>query len=182
MCPTRAIPRGAIGPWCWASSRRLRRRSDGLGKCGWIFPPSPCASSIRRGFFAHFVHAFGRTRIIRPIALAGTSVRTGDRGRAAVPGWSRNGGAAWWVASPTPNPGPGDGLAGEAEGFWTRAESAERSPKDEPGPPYRRRRHRRGAWFAPHKLTERCGPRAPLPTLSSSKGQWPDGEDRAWHR
>jgi hypothetical protein len=53
-----------------------------------------------------------------------------------VPGWSRYGGAAWW-GGPTPNPGPGDGLAGKAEGFWTRAEGAERSPEDEPGPPHR---------------------------------------------
>jgi hypothetical protein len=51
-----------------------------------------------------------------------------------VPGWSRNGGAAWW-GGPTPNPGPGDGLAGKAEGFWTRAKVRRGTPRTNPAHP-----------------------------------------------
>ena len=103
-----------------------------------------------------------------PIALAGASVRTGGRGRAAVPGWSRYGGAAWW-GGPTPNPGPGDGLAGKAEGLGP-AQGCGEEPRGRTRPTPSAAKTPAGRGIRATFQLERRGCRAPLPTLGKESG------------
>ena len=46
----------------------------------------------------NLIHTLRTSPIIRPIALAGDLVRTGDQERATVPGWSSSVGD--WVMNP----------------------------------------------------------------------------------